>query len=470
VSPALPSGLSLNTTSGIISGTPNAGATQAVYTITASNSSGSTTFSLSITVNSAAGLAMTLSTFSVTFGNQLVSTRSAAQTVAVINIGSAAIQVDSVDLIGANPSAFSETNGCAQVAPGNTCTISVTFTPATSGSLVASLSIHTSDGGAWGVGLLGAGVPVDISLSPPMIPAGGSAALNWSAPGAASCTASDSWSGGLASSGTQTVTQSAPGYFNYTVTCAGISGSYTAVLTAYGTTPQITEPANELGYQADFYIAPPNQLIGLQTTLTVPPAPPVPTNNGAAIFLWPGLGPATNSANFNPINDGVLQPVLSWGNSCAPTPQPAAFSSWWISGQYVNTFGADPGYTGCFSGDSLIVNPGDALLINMTLDSSTGIWLQTVMDANTNHSISFSINMQSQGQNWAYFAMELWYGATITTPVAFTNTTLSFQSADTQNWCSSSQASTSNFTLTPPTPQNSSTQCFINAIVITQPE
>jgi hypothetical protein len=182
------------------------------------------------------------------------------------------------------------------------------------------------------------------------------------------------------------------------------------------------------------------------------------------------LGPATNSADFNPINDGVLQPVLSWGNSCAPTPQPSAFSGWWISGQYVNTFGADPGYTGCFSGDSLIVNPGDALLINMTLDSTTGIWLQTVTDANTNQSISFSINMQSQGQNWAYFAMEFWYGATMTTPVTFTNTTLTFVSADTQNWCSSSQAPTSNFTLTPPTPQNPSTQCFINSIVITKPD
>jgi hypothetical protein len=50
VSPALPAGLTLNPTSGIISGTPTAASSAASYTITASNSTGSTTFSLALTV------------------------------------------------------------------------------------------------------------------------------------------------------------------------------------------------------------------------------------------------------------------------------------------------------------------------------------------------------------------------------------------------------------------------------------
>ena len=64
VSPALPAGLSLSTTMGIISGTPTAVAATASYTVTASNSAGSTTASLSITVNDAApaGLAYTTGT------------------------------------------------------------------------------------------------------------------------------------------------------------------------------------------------------------------------------------------------------------------------------------------------------------------------------------------------------------------------------------------------------------------------
>ncbi len=50
VSPALPPGLTLNPTTGVISGTPTAAHAAANYTITASNSTGSTSFMLSITV------------------------------------------------------------------------------------------------------------------------------------------------------------------------------------------------------------------------------------------------------------------------------------------------------------------------------------------------------------------------------------------------------------------------------------
>jgi hypothetical protein len=51
VAPALPTGLGLSTTTGAISGTPTAAAALANYTVTASNSAGSTTAILSITVN-----------------------------------------------------------------------------------------------------------------------------------------------------------------------------------------------------------------------------------------------------------------------------------------------------------------------------------------------------------------------------------------------------------------------------------
>ena len=53
VSPALPGGLSLSTTTGVISGNPTAVTAIASYTVTASNSAGSTTVGLSITVNAA---------------------------------------------------------------------------------------------------------------------------------------------------------------------------------------------------------------------------------------------------------------------------------------------------------------------------------------------------------------------------------------------------------------------------------
>jgi hypothetical protein len=62
VSPALPAGLSINTTTGTISGTPSSVSAKSTYTVTASNSGGSTTFAWVLTINPAAPTALSYST------------------------------------------------------------------------------------------------------------------------------------------------------------------------------------------------------------------------------------------------------------------------------------------------------------------------------------------------------------------------------------------------------------------------
>jgi hypothetical protein len=131
-----------------------------------------------------------------------------------------------------------------------------------------------------------------------------------------------------------------------------------------------------------------SQIVRLQTTLTVPAEPPA----SGTLFLWPGLQP--NGANYDPIDNGVLQPVLTWGDSCAPGTQPRAYSTWWISAQYVNTIGNDPGYMGCYGGSVMSVKVGDQLNIDMQLAGT--VWNQTVTDAQTNQSVSFSFDMMGQ--------------------------------------------------------------------------
>jgi DNA-binding beta-propeller fold protein YncE len=73
VSPALPAGLGLSTSTGIISGTPTTVTATASYTVTASNSAGSTTATLTITVEDAvpAGLAYTTGTAVYTVGTPI---------------------------------------------------------------------------------------------------------------------------------------------------------------------------------------------------------------------------------------------------------------------------------------------------------------------------------------------------------------------------------------------------------------
>lgn len=75
VVPALPAGLSLSAATGTISGTPSAPASQTMYTITASNGSGSTSASVQITVNLGppSNLTYPQTTISVTLG-QVITT------------------------------------------------------------------------------------------------------------------------------------------------------------------------------------------------------------------------------------------------------------------------------------------------------------------------------------------------------------------------------------------------------------
>jgi hypothetical protein len=209
-----------------------------------------------------------------------------------------------------------------------------------------------------------------------------------------------------------------------------------------------------------------NQITNLKTSLIVPQEPPAT----GTLFLWPGLDPRTGGTNYMPINNGVLQPVLTWGPSCAPSEQPAAYSTWWISGQYVNTNGNDSGYTGCQSGDIMPVNVGDTLNIEMSLSGTT--WTQTITDVQTAQSVNFAIDMQGQAQNIAYFQIE-GYSQNPVSDVEFTNTTITF--AKSQPGCRvhyygyPKQMLDRNDGITSPVISNGDLSCLIDRLVLHDP-
>jgi len=155
--------------------TPTALGTRTASVVFTDNATGSPQ-SLSLTGTGTAP-AVSLSATSLSFGNQMVSTTSAAQAVTLTNSGTAALSITSVTITGTNASDFAQTNTCgSSVAAGANCTISVTFTPAATGSRAASLSITDNAAGSpQTVGLSGTGTTPVVSLSPTSIPFGNQA-------------------------------------------------------------------------------------------------------------------------------------------------------------------------------------------------------------------------------------------------------------------------------------------------------
>jgi sugar lactone lactonase YvrE len=131
-----------------------------------------------------------LSSSSVQFSVQALGTTSTAQYVTVKNSGNISdLVVSSVAISGTNASDFKQTNNCKSVAPSNSCTITVTFTPAAAGTRTATLSITDNAAGSpQTVSLNGNAVvpftlPTSGTLSPASVSAGGSAnatiAITW---------------------------------------------------------------------------------------------------------------------------------------------------------------------------------------------------------------------------------------------------------------------------------------------------
>lgn len=94
VSPSLPAGLSLNAATGAISGTPTHSSSTTMYTITATNSAGSTMLIISLSVSGCKGV-----TNGVSWTGEFLHVwfRSGTGTVSVVNTGSTTIQTCSVD-------------------------------------------------------------------------------------------------------------------------------------------------------------------------------------------------------------------------------------------------------------------------------------------------------------------------------------------------------------------------------------
>ena len=125
---------------------------------------GGTTAAVPIAADS---LAVNLSPASLSFGSRPVESSSSAQTVIVNNSGSAALGISSLAITGTNASDFAQTNTCGSSVPaGASCTISVTFTPAASGTRTAAVTVtDNATGSPQSVSLTGTGTSTSATVS-----------------------------------------------------------------------------------------------------------------------------------------------------------------------------------------------------------------------------------------------------------------------------------------------------------------
>lgn len=92
---------------------------------------------------------VTISPASLNFGLQTVGVSSASQTVTILNSGSAVLTDLAISVTGTNAGSFSANSACtASLAPGSSCTVTVVFSPSTTGSAQATLQIADSATGS----------------------------------------------------------------------------------------------------------------------------------------------------------------------------------------------------------------------------------------------------------------------------------------------------------------------------------
>ena len=224
VSPALPTGLSIDTSTGAISGTPSAVSSSASYTITGSNTGGSTTATVSITVNDIAPSSLTYSPNSFTL------TKGTAMTTVTPTSSGGAITTWAVSpSLPAGLALDSSTGAISGTPTAITSSASYTITASnTGGSTTASVTIIVNDAApviAYSPNSLTLTKGTTMTTATPT--SSGGAVTSWSvSPSLPSGLSLDSSTGAI--SGTPTaITSSA----TYTVTASNTGGSTTADVT-----------------------------------------------------------------------------------------------------------------------------------------------------------------------------------------------------------------------------------------------
>ncbi|WP_221312889.1 choice-of-anchor D domain-containing protein [Granulicella aggregans] len=230
-----------------------------------------------------------LSPTSLAFGSIAVGDTSPAQTLTLSNSGSASLSITGISITGLNASQFKETTTCTStLAAGANCTISLTFTPTTPASAVATVAVADN----------AAGSPQTASLSGTgTAPAAPKAALT-----PASVTFGSITVGSFSAAQTFTLTNA--GTATLPITSTGISGSGAAAFKIASNTCGASLAA---GANCNITVTfKPSAAGAASATLSVNDSVGAQSANltGTGVALPPALAVAPSPLNFGTVNVG----------------------------------------------------------------------------------------------------------------------------------------------------------------------
>jgi hypothetical protein len=305
------------------------------------------------------GAIASISPSSLNFGNQTVGITSAPQNVTLTNNGNINLTISLIQITGMNSGDFNQTNNCpSSLSPNSSCQIGVTFTPTTTGTRNAAVSItDNAPGSPQSVPLTGVGVVPAVTFYPTSLNFGNQGVGTTSSPMVTTLTNSGEGVLTITSIGIKgtnssdfvqtnncpssvppngscqisvTFTPTATGTRNAAVNVAdNAPGSPQSVsLTGVGTPPAVSFSPTSVTFpvQVVFTTSPVQQVMltnsgaGVLKISHISVASPFSQTNNCPSSLGPGAN-CTISVKFHPENKGAFHGAVSVTDNAPGSPQ-----------------------------------------------------------------------------------------------------------------------------------------------------